>query len=161
MAIKAFDISSANQNQGLVDRVLRVLIGFSMLGGGAAYVTMGEGFASFASIEPSVLVLMTLSFYPLLTGIIGWDPVYHLAGFRTCSDSGKNACGTFPYQVKAALGNEPKHCEPNDQHSLEGCHDDPEPLPKHKLWKVDQNPMLYPSDADMDKFATREKTLKS
>ncbi len=160
MATKAFDISRANQNQGLADRVLRVLIGFAMLGGGAAYVSMGEGFASFAGIAPSVLVLMSASVYPILTGTIGWDPIYHLLGIRTCSDSGRNACGTLPYQIEAALGKEPKYCEPNDQHSLEGCHDNPEPLPKHALWRVDQSPMLSPTDADMDRFAVREKRLK-
>lgn len=160
MATTTFDISRANQNQGLVDRILRVLIGFSMLGGGAAYVSVGEGFASFATLEPSVLMLMLASVYPILTGAIGWDPVYHLLGIRTCSDSGKNACGTLPFQVAAVLGKEPKYCEPNDQHSLEGCHDNPEPLPKHNLWKVEQSPMLSPSDADMDRFAAREKRLK-
>ncbi len=159
MVTRTFDISRANQNLGLVDRILRVVIGFGMLLGGAAYVMMGEGFSSFAAVEPSVLVLMLASVYPTLTGILGMDPIYLLLGIRSCSDNGRNECGTLPYQIKAAMGTAPENCNPNDQHSLEGCHEDPEPLPKHKLWQVEQNPMLSPSDADMDKFAAREKRL--
>ncbi len=159
MVTKTSDISRANQNLGLADRILRIAIGFAMLGGGAFYVSMAGDVASFAAVEPSVLVLMLVSVYPILTAILGMDPVYRLSGIRSCSDSGRNACGTLPYQIKAAMGTAPVHCEPNDQHSLEGCHDDPEPLPKHKLWSIEQDPMLSPSDAEVEKFAAREKRL--
>ncbi len=158
MNTRTMDVSRANQNMGLTDRILRVVIGFAILGGGSAYVMTGGGLFT-SAIETAVLVLMLVSIYPILTGILGVCPIYSLMGVRTCSTSGKNACGTFPYQVKAATGNAPEHCEPNDQHSLEGCHDDSEPLPKHEHWRVEQTPMLSPSEDDMEKFAAREKRL--
>lgn len=154
MVTRIFDITRANQNLGLADRAIRVVIGFAMLGGGAAYVTMGAGVFS-----PTVLMIMVASLYPLFTAIIGVDLLYLFMGNRSCGNDGRNACGTFPYQVKSWMGTVPVYSESADQHSLEGRHDDPAPLPKHALWRVEQDPMLYPSDADMAEFSAREKLL--
>jgi hypothetical protein len=61
---------------------------------------------------------MLLAAYPLLTGIIGVDPLYNSLNIRTCDTSRRNQCGTFPYEVDAALGRNP--IPQNDvEHSLE------------------------------------------
>ena len=52
-------------------------------------------------------VTLLLAVYPLMTCVMGWDPFYHFVGFRTGDEAGRNVTGTFPYQVDAAMGNNP------------------------------------------------------
>jgi len=101
------------QNIGITDRIARFFIGGAMLGIGAFFqVTIGTNIYDVG--------LMLLSIYPLMTTLMGWDPFYELFGSRTCSiDGGKNACGTFPYEVASALGDDLKAKEEYD-HSLAG-----------------------------------------
>jgi hypothetical protein len=59
------------------------------------------------SLGAAIAVLLAV--YPLMTTAMGWDPFYALFGARSCSvEGGRNQCGTFPYQVDSALGNEPR-----------------------------------------------------
>lgn len=146
--------SRARQNIGLVDRALRVVIGTAMLVGGLVYANMVG-----AQLVTTSLVMIMVSIYPLMTAIIGTDPLYYLLDIRTCSNAGKNQCGTLPYQIKAMMGKAPEFCESDDDHSLENCHDDPENHPKHANWRVEQDPMLYPDDKAMSDFAKRERKL--
>ncbi len=152
--------SHASQNIGLFDRVLRTAVGTAMLAGGAVFVIQAGENHAYTMMETGVLVMMLVSIYPLLTAIIGVDPFYSAASIRSCSDSGRNQCGTFPYQVKAALGKGPRYCETDGEHSLASCHDEPEEHPHHVYWQVDQEPMLYPDDATIEKFAARERRQK-
>ena len=102
------------QNLGLADRVLRLIIGISLLGGAIAHMQMnGNVVSAWHALAGLVSV------YPFLTGIVGWDPLYSLLRVRTCSLTGKNQCGTFPYEVDAALGHNPKP-EKDFDHSLTG-----------------------------------------
>ena len=60
-------------NESMMDRGLRVLLGLILLylgWGGVVGGTLG-------------VVFQYLGFIPLLTGIIGWCPLYTLFGFRT------------------------------------------------------------------------------
>ncbi len=60
-------------NESMLDRVLRVVLGIVLLylgWGGMVGGTLG-------------LVFQYLGFIPLLTGVIGWCPLYSLFGFRT------------------------------------------------------------------------------
>ena len=50
---------------------------------------------------------MLFSIYPLLTAIIGVDAFYSWANIRSCGGSERSQCGTFPYEVDAALGRHP------------------------------------------------------
>ncbi len=105
-------------NIGLADRVIRTILGFALLGGGAIgmaitpTITLWEGIAVMVSV------------YPLMTAMMGWDPFYAMFGTRSCSiEGGRNQCGTLPYEVDAALGHDP---EPDKgfeyDHSLTGSH---------------------------------------
>ena len=96
--------------------------------------------------------MVLASLYPLMTAMIGWDPLYAIFHVRSCSRAGRNQCGTLPYQLKAFAGHAPKYCDSKDEHSLENCHDAPEEQPHHALWKVEQEPMIYPSNAQLDTF---------
>jgi len=103
------------QNIGITDRIARFFIGGAMLGIGAFYeLAFGLNFFDVG--------LMLLSIYPLMTTIMGWDPVYQILGARSCSiEEGRNVCGTFPYEVDAALGHNPEPVKSYD-HSLSGSH---------------------------------------
>lgn len=90
------------QNMGWLDRVLRVLVGIVMLGYPIFLLLTTESVS-----EQWPFYSMILSIYPWLTGIIGVDPIYKMFGARTCDNASGNACGTFPYEVDAALGNKP------------------------------------------------------
>jgi len=61
-------------NEGTVDRVLRVVIGLVLLGVGLSRV--GGAGAVVAVVVGAVL---------LLTGLIGFCPLYRLFGISTCS----------------------------------------------------------------------------
>lgn len=103
-------------NVGLFDRVLRVVIGALLLGGAVIHLQMGG-----VSVSPWHALAGLVSIYPFLTGIFGWDPIYSVMQVRTCGLTGRNQCGTFPYEVDAALGRNPKP-ERDFDHSLTGSH---------------------------------------
>lgn len=139
------------QNMGLVDRVLRFAGGALILGAIVLYFEMEH-----AWFPLTVMVYATaISIYPLLTGLIGWDPFYALFKIRSCNDSGRNQCGTFPYQVKAMTGHAPRYCDDGEERSLEACHDEPGERPHHALWRVEQEPMLYPDDRTLDEYVRK------
>ena len=102
------------QNLGLVDRALRIVIGIFLLGGAIVHMQMNGHVVS-----PWHALAGLVSVYPFLTGMIGWDPLYSMLRVRSCNLSGKNQCGTLPYEVDAALGRNPKPDNDFD-HSLAG-----------------------------------------
>jgi hypothetical protein len=111
---------SVVQNLGLVDRMMRVFIGTALLAGGI--VSMFSN--ATLTWEPYA---MLISIYPLLTCILGWDPVYASFGARTCSlEGGRNACGTFPFEVDAAVAGNKLVPDTDYDHSLYGSHHEPE-----------------------------------
>jgi hypothetical protein len=60
-------------NEAGWDRIVRIVLGLVMLvlgWGGFVGGTLG-------------VILQWLGFVPLLTGLIGWCPLYHLVHFRT------------------------------------------------------------------------------
>lgn len=93
---------SVVQNVGLNDRVLRTILGWGLIG--FAFVDLMNG----AQVGWHTYAIL-LAVYPLLTSILGWDPFYAVFGGKSCDLSERNRCGTFPFQVSAAMGNHP-HC---------------------------------------------------
>lgn len=89
------------QNVGLNDRLLRTLLGWGVIGFAAWDLVNGAqvGWHTYAIL---------LAVYPLLTAILGWDPFYAAFGNRSCDVSERNRCGTFPFEVYAALGKHPR-----------------------------------------------------
>jgi len=103
------------QNLGIADRSLRVIVGAFLLGGAVAHLQIGGGYVGWHAYAGLI------SIYPFLTGILGWDPVYKLFSVKTCRKTGRNQCGTFPYEVDALLGHRPRPDHEYD-HSLSGSH---------------------------------------
>jgi len=72
------EISTGNEgmvfgNEALWDRAVRIILGLGMLGLG------------WAGIVPGMwgMVVKLFGLFPLLSGLIGWDPFYALTGFTT------------------------------------------------------------------------------
>ena len=143
------------QNMGLIDRAARLLIGVALLS-----VSYYYAIHSSVKFEVFEFYSFAIALYPIFTGMFGWDPLYALFNGRTCSDSGRNQCGTLPYQWKAITGHAPKYCDSDAEHSLEACHDEPEEHPHHKVWRVDEEPMLYPDDKAWRGYLRRKQTPK-
>ncbi|MEK7322428.1 MAG: DUF2892 domain-containing protein [Pseudomonadota bacterium] len=93
---------AVQENMGAIDRGLRLLFGFLLL------VPI---FVIIETIEPPTWQWFTtlVSFYLLLTAMVGWDPVYAMLNRKTCGTSDKNRCGTLGYEIKAAAGENPGH----------------------------------------------------
>ena len=108
------------ENIGLVDRTARFF-------GGGILLTFGVLSAMLTKHDVFSAVAILLSIYPLLTTMMGWDPIYELLGARTCDVAGgRNQCGTLPYELDSALGHEPKPEEGYDyDHSLTGTRHEP------------------------------------
>ncbi len=60
-------------NEGTVDRVLRVAVGLALLVW--FYVDQGQGFWHYAKL---------IGIVPILTGLVGWCPLYTVLGVSTC-----------------------------------------------------------------------------
>lgn len=104
---------SVIQNLGWLDRIVRTVLGFALLAYATFQVLVGD-----MTESPWVVYAMLVSVYPILSGIIGYDALYDYFSVRTCGISDRNQCGTFPYEVDAALGNHPIP-ESDVDHSLE------------------------------------------
>lgn len=108
------------ENIGLIDRMVRFFGGGALLAYGViSIVTTGHDLVS--------AVAVLLAIYPLMTTIMGWDPFYQLLGTRTCGlESGRHQCGTLPYEMDAALGNNPQPDKGYEyDRSLTGSHHAP------------------------------------
>ena len=144
--------SKVIQNIGLFDRVLRLLIGGALVGvayhlhtnTGLALPTWGGAY------------VIAVALYPIFTGMLGWDPFYAMFSGGSCSSSGRNQCGTLPFQMMAMAGHAPGYCDTDAEHSLEACHTGPAEHPHHKVWRVDPEPMLYPDEKAWHQFMTRK-----
>jgi hypothetical protein len=62
-----------NRNEGTLDRSLRVIAGLAIIGMAATGVIGAWGYVGVV---------------PLLTGAVGWCPVYTLLGIKTCRTRG-------------------------------------------------------------------------
>jgi hypothetical protein len=97
------------QNLGWLDRCMRVLVGAALIGVCMYVFEAGVTW-------PAYLALVAV--YPLLTGMIGYDPLYEIFAVRSCGVSERNQCGTFPFEIDAALGHHPMPTS-DIEHSLE------------------------------------------
>ena len=105
------------ENIGLVDRIVRFF-------GGGALMAYGVLNALLTGHDMVSAVAILLAVYPLMTTMMGWDPIYLLFGARSCAlEGGRNQCGTLPYELDSVLGHNPKPDEGYEyDHSLTGSH---------------------------------------
>ncbi|MDR2878067.1 MAG: DUF2892 domain-containing protein [Chromatiales bacterium] len=99
------------QNLSLLDRILRGVLTAVLLATPVVYIATNN-----APYQLWNGIFWLLSVYFGLTALLGWDPLYHLVGAKSCKTG---ACGTLPYQVDAAMGHHPEPKSGFD-HSLGG-----------------------------------------
>jgi len=87
-------------NLGLIDRVARLLLAVVLIGGAITSILN-------RSVVTWQVTIVLFAIYPLMTGMLGWDPLYSVGHTKTCDLSNHNRCGTFPYQIDAILGHNP------------------------------------------------------
>ena len=113
-------------NIGLIDRAIRFFIGGALLFLGVLSAVLSGG----VNVWHALAVLVSI--YPLMTCMMGWDPVYQLIGLRTGADRGRNVTGTLPYQIDAAMKHNPQPEEGYEyDHSLTGARHDKGAAPSH------------------------------
>ena len=60
------------KNEGNVDRVIRIVVGLALI-----------AYALFMPTAP-LAMFAWIGVIPLVTGLIGWCPLYRIFGFSTC-----------------------------------------------------------------------------
>jgi len=97
------------ENMGFYDRVIRALVGLAMNVPIIIYLAdlPRSPVSPFDPNGPQFYVSV-VSFYFLLTAMLGWDPFYSLFKVKSCGGSGRNRCGSFQYQTAAAMGQNPQ-----------------------------------------------------
>jgi hypothetical protein len=112
------------QNMGWLDRLLRFIIGTALL---TYFATTLVIFTDPVWLESGreasdwVYYMPFVSVYFFLTAFLGADPIYGLFHIRSCGNSTRNPCGTFPFEVDAAIGNNPVP-DSDVEHSLSASH---------------------------------------
>ena len=94
----------AVQNLGWLDRSVRLIVGAALI----AIVLMELGKGNTLGWQA---YLPIIAIYPLLSGIVGWDPLYATGHVKSCDTSSHNKCGTYLFEVESAMG---KDVECND-----------------------------------------------
>ncbi|MFC1748591.1 DUF2892 domain-containing protein [Pseudomonadota bacterium] len=91
------------QNMGWFDRIARVIVGAALILAVLYEMQKGVPIGGYA-------YLPILAIYPLMTGILGWDPLYAAGHIKSCdmSDDSHNKCGTFLFEVESAMGKDMK-----------------------------------------------------
>ena len=87
----------AVQNLGWLDRTVRLIIGAALIA--VVLFELGQGNTlGWQAYLPIVAI------YPLLSGMLGWDPLYATGHVKSCDTSSRNKCGTYLFEVESAMG---------------------------------------------------------
>ena len=88
---------SAVQNLGWLDRIVRFVVGSTLI----AIVLMELRQGSTLGWQA---ILPIIAIYPLLSSILGWDPLYATGHIKSCDTSPHNKCGTYLFEIESAMG---------------------------------------------------------
>ena len=114
------------ENLGWLDRIIRFVVGTAFITVSATYLFISDTTPVWLRQgEPDIwpYYLMIIAVYPLITAILGRDPIYGFFNVKSCDSSERNVCGTFPFEVDAALGHKPVP-DSEIEHSLSMSHHD-------------------------------------
>jgi hypothetical protein len=79
------------QNIGWWDRAVRFIAGTAVGAYGIFIALQGE------AIWPTVAILVSI--YPVITAMVGWDPLYQFFNARTCG----RRCGPLPFEMNTVF----------------------------------------------------------
>ena len=83
---------NALQNIGAIDRTARIIIGIAFIS--VCFVV------EITSANVWLMLFPLVGIVPLLSGIMGWCPVYAMFHTKSCGIDSHNACGTLPFQIQ-------------------------------------------------------------
>ena len=86
------------QNVGWLNRTFRFVVGTIMIAY-PCYLFVNTG-----TITDWGIYSMLIAIYPLLSGILGWDPIYASMEVRSCDTSNRNLCGTITEELDSTFG---------------------------------------------------------
>lgn len=88
---KSLRNSNVLQNIGLIDRTVRIIVGLAMISVWFFY--------PIESVNLWFAALPLLGVLPLLSGILGWCPVYAMFHTKSCGTDKYNTCGPITDQL--------------------------------------------------------------
>jgi hypothetical protein len=88
---KSLQHPNALQNIGIIDRTVRIIIGLAMISVWFFY--------PISTLSVWLALIPLAGALTLLSGILGWCPVYALFGTKSCGVDERNTCGTYPDQL--------------------------------------------------------------
>ena len=88
---KSLQNSNAIQNIGLIDRIVRIVVGAGMIS------TLF--FFDFKAVTLWLAVVPLIGVFPLLSGVLGWCPTYAMFHTKSCGTDEHNTCGTMTDQL--------------------------------------------------------------
>lgn len=116
--------SNVMENLGWLDRLIRFVLGITFISVAATYLFIADTTPAWLKDgAPQVwpYYLMIIAVYPFITAILGRDPFYGFFKIKSCDTSERNVCGTFPFEVDAAMGHKPVP-DSDIEHSLSMSH---------------------------------------
>jgi hypothetical protein len=121
-------ISLVPENLGWLDRLLRFIVGTAMISVSATYLFISTTTPTWLNESAPMTwpyYLMIIAIYPIVSTILGRDPIYGLLDVKSCGNSPTNPCGSFPFELDAAIGNKPIP-DSELEHSLSTSHHEKE-----------------------------------
>lgn len=120
------------ENLGWHDRTIRILLGAALISIPCYFLISGR------MMTPWYAFSMLFAVYPLITGIVGCDWLYNLINVKTCGTSERNQCGSFPFEIDAALGHKPIPQSDIEHSLLMSRHEPPrnEAVAEHRERKI-------------------------
>ena len=106
------------QKLGWLDRIIRFIIGTALIASPVTFLTLSPETPTWLSdgvpmAWPYYVILIAI--FPLLTAILGCNPLFALISIRSCGTSAHNPCSTFPFELEVAAGSNPRLLNDVDQ----------------------------------------------
>lgn len=92
------------QNIGTIDRLIRAALGVFFLSSIFIASRATTPFFGFTTDNFPYFYATLLGFYPALTAILGWDPLYQVFRVRSSSSVSWDVSGTVKEQLDAVVG---------------------------------------------------------
>ena len=92
---KSLQNTNVLQNISAIDRSVRIVVGAALIGTWL--------FADIHAMSLLLALLPLIGALLVLSGILGWCPVYALFGTKSCGADNHNPCGTLPFQIRELL----------------------------------------------------------
>jgi len=92
---KSLQNANVLQNINAIDRAVRIVIGAALI---SSWL-----FIDIHAVNVWLALLPLVGAVLLLSGVLGWCPVYALFGIKSCGVDNHNRCGTLPFQISELL----------------------------------------------------------